>query len=53
MQGTDPKTLLEIFINNDYLISTYNFLSKRYSSIDDLLKISRADLYIVYSKFLE
>ena len=53
MQGTDPKTLLEIFINNDYLISTYNFLSKRYSSIDDLLKVSRADLYIVYSKFLE
>ena len=53
MQGTDPKTLLEIFINNDYLISTYNFLSKRYSSIDDLLIVSRADLYIVYSKFLE
>ena len=53
MQGTDPKTLLEIFINNDYLISTYDFLSKRYSSVDDLLKISRANLYIVYSKFLE
>ena len=53
MQETDPKTFLEIFINNDYLISTYDFLSKRYSSVDDLLKISRANLYIVYSKFLE
>ena len=53
MQGTDIKTFLEIFINNGYLISTYDFLSKRYSSIDDLLKIPRANLYIVYSKFLE
>ena len=53
MQGTDIKTFLEIFINNGYLISTQDFLSKRYSSIDDLLKIPRANLYIVYSKFLE
>ena len=53
MQETEPKTFLEIFINNDYLISTYDFLSKRYSLVDNLLKISRANLYIVYSKFLE
>jgi hypothetical protein len=53
MQGTNPKSLLEIFINNGYSISTHNFFSKSYSSIEDLLKVSVTNLYIVYTKFLE
>ena len=53
MQGTDPKVLLEIFINNGYLISTKDFWSKSYSSIESILKIKRCDLYIVFSKFLK
>ena len=53
MQGTDPKALLEIFINNGYSISTEDFFSKSYSSIESLLKTSSVNLYIVYSKFLQ
>ena len=53
MQGTDPKNLLEIFINNGYSISTKDFLSKSYSSIESLLKVAPTNLYIVYSKFLD
>ena len=53
MQGTDPKIFLEIFINNGYLISTKDFLSKSYSSIESILKIKVANLYIVFSKFLK
>ncbi len=53
MQGTDPKALLEIFINNGYSISTEDFFSKSYSSIESLLKTSSVNLYIIYSKFLQ
>ena len=53
MQGTDPKELLEIFINNGYSISTVDFFSKSYSSIESLLKTTLVNLYIIYSKFLE
>ena len=53
MQGTDPKALLEIFINNGYSISTVDFFSKSYSSIESLLKTTLVNLYIIYSKFLE
>ena len=53
LQGTDPKLLLEIFENNGYKISKYDFLSKKYSSIDELLKIKSTNLYFIYSKFLE
>ena len=53
MQGTDPKVLLEIFINNGYLISTKDFWSKSYSSIESILKIKRCNLYIVFSNFLK
>ena len=51
MQGTDPKVLLEIFINNGYLISTKDFWSKSYSSIESILKIKRCNLYIINNKF--
>ena len=53
MQGTDPKALLEIFINNGYSISTVDFFSESYSSIESLLKTSSVNLYIIYSKFLQ
>ena len=53
MQGTNPKSLLEIFINNGYSISLQSFFSKSYSSIEDLLKETSTNLYIVYTKFLE
>ena len=53
LQGTDPKFFLEIFENNGYKISKYDFLSKKYSSIDELLKINSTNLYIIYSKFIE
>jgi len=52
MQGTDPKFFLETFEKNGYRISEYDFLSKNYSSIDKLLKLKRAYLYIIYPKFL-
>ena len=53
LRGTDPRKLLEMFVNNGYLLSLDGFLTKRYSSIDDILKNSSTDLYIVYSKILE
>ena len=53
LQGTDPKFFLEIFEKNGYKISKYDFLSKKYSSIDELLKINSTNLYFIYSKFLE
>ena len=53
MQGTDPKEILEIFQQNDYLFSTKDFFSKKYSSIDEILKLKVTDLFIVYSNFLE
>lgn len=53
LQGTDPKFFLELFLNNGYKISKYDFLSKKYSSIDELLKIETTNLYFIYSKFLE
>ena len=53
MQGTDPKTLLEMFINNGYLISIEDFFCKSYSSIESLLRRTVSKLYIVYSKFVD
>ena len=53
MQGTDPKNFLQLFENNGYKISLIDFLSKKYTSINELLKLSTADLYIIYNDFLE
>ena len=53
LQGTDPKEFLELFEQNGYLFSTVDFFSKKYLSIEELLKIRSTDLYIVYKKFLE
>ena len=53
MQGTNPRDFLELFVNNGYKISLVNFLSNKYSTIDELLNIPATNLYIVFSKFLE
>ena len=53
MQGTNPRELLEIFENNGYSISTVDFISKNYTTIDKIVNVTSKDLYLVYSKFLE
>ena len=53
MQGTEPRELLEIFKNNGYSISTVDFTSKKYITIDKIVNVTSKDLYLVYSKFLE
>ena len=52
IQGTDPKDFLEIFENNGYNISITDFLSKTYLPINQILKLSDINLYIVYSGFI-
>lgn len=55
LHDTEPQKLLQIFEDNDYKISTYSFLDKKYSSIEDIVKKfnnSQVNLYMVYSKFL-
>ena len=52
-QGTEPKEFLEIFENNGYKISDRNFLSKKYVSINDLLKRRFINIYISYIKFID
>ena len=53
MQGTEPRELLEIFKKNGYSISTVDFTSKKYITIDEIVNVTSKDLYLVYSKFLE
>jgi FkbM family methyltransferase len=53
MQGTNPRELLEIFTKNGYSISTVDFISKKYITIDEIVNVTSKDLYLVYSKFLE
>ena len=53
MQGTNPRELLEIFKKNGYSISTIDFISKKYITIDKIVNVTSKDLYLVYSKFLE
>ena len=54
LQGNDPKEFLQLFVDNGYKISLYNFFYD-YVSVEDILK-SKAflqNLYLVYSKILE
>ena len=55
LHHSDPKQLLQLFIDNGYKISHLNFFDKNYYSIEEILKITKTqiDLYIVYSKILE
>ena len=50
--GTNPKTFLEMFINNGYKINVKNFFEKKNYDIKYLLKGNKS-LYIVYIPFLE
>ena len=38
LKGTNPKIFLEMFENNGYKISAIDFLSKKYSTIEKILK---------------
>ena len=55
LKGTNPKIFLEMFENNGYKISTIDFLSKKYSTIEKILKKVKdiINLYIIYTNFLE
>ena len=53
MQGTDPKVFLETLEKNGYKMSTIDFLSKKYSTIDEIIKLSSINLYIIYTEFLK
>ena len=50
---TEPKSFLEMFEDNGYKISEKNFLSQSYVSIDEILKKSISNIYLVYTKFLD
>ena len=55
LHGTDPIKFLEMFENNGYKISIVNFLAQKYSSINDIIKMTKElmNLYIVYPKVFE
>ena len=54
MQRTNKKKFLQLFEDNGYKISIVNFLSKKYISINEIIKINRLlNLYIIYTKVLE
>jgi len=50
--GTNPKKLLEIFINNGYKINLLNFFETKIYDIEYIIKRNR-NLYIVYNSFLK
>ena len=51
---TNPKKLIQIFIDNGYKISTEGFLSNNYISYDELIQITgyQINIYLVYNEFL-
>ena len=51
--GSNPKTFLEMFINNGYKINILNFFETKIYDIKDLLKHPPRNLYIVYTPFLK
>ena len=56
LHGTDPKEFLKIFEQNGYKISTNNFITKDYLSLDDIMLKANGgmpNLYITYSKIIE
>lgn len=48
MQGTEPKQFLEIFETNGYKFCKNDFFCKTYLSLEELLKLSTINLYIIY-----
>lgn len=52
-KNTDPKLFLEMFEKNGYKFSKVDFLSKNYTSIDELLKARQINIFVIYTKFLD
>lgn len=52
-KGTEPKAFLEMLENNGYKISEKDFLSRKFVSLDEILKKAITNIYIVYTKFLD
>lgn len=53
LKGSDPKLFLEMLENNGYKISKEDFLSKQFIPLEQLLKETKINIYIIYLKFLE
>ena len=56
LHGTNPKEFLQIFLNNGYIISPFNFLNKNNYTVDYIIKKvknSIMNLYFTYSKIFE
>ena len=55
LQNSNPKKLLQMFENNGYKISPYNFLDKKNYSIEYIIKrvVYQINLYITYLKVFQ
>ncbi len=55
MHNTDPKILLQKFLDYGYKINVHNFFDRNYKTPDEIIKLckSQMNLYIVYERFLE
>ena len=56
LHDTEPKEFLKMFEKNGYKMSSNDFLSKSYFSIDDIItkkKLGIINLYISHSKIIE
>ena len=51
--GSNPKLVLEIFVNNGYSISTKNFFLKDNISLEQLIKVKIINIYLTYNLFLK
>lgn len=55
LQGTDSKKFLQIFVNNGYKISPFDFFDPKNYTLDYIINsyIEQKNLYITYSKIFE
>lgn len=53
LRDTNPKSLLQLLVNNGYKISTKDFLSKKYTSINQIIKLNNTNIYLTNQKFLK
>ena len=53
LKGSNPKLVLEMFINNDYIISTNNFFIKDNISINKFVKIRQTNIYFTYKHIMK
>ena len=52
---TDPKKLIQIFLDNGYKIRIEGFLNNNYISLDDFLikAVNQINVYFIYTDFLD